>query len=62
MRKDGEVFTGAIEYHPTVVELGIGTATVADSSIDRTATLEIATGRVLSPPGTEGGRDGEAAT
>ncbi len=55
LRKDGQVFTGAVEYHPTVVELGVATATVSDCGIDRTATVELATGRVLSPPGTEGG-------
>jgi hypothetical protein len=54
MRKDGEVFTGAVESHPTVAEMGVGTATVSDCGIDRTATIDIKTGKVLSPPGTEG--------
>jgi len=55
LRTDGLVFTGAVEMHPTVLEVGGGVATVEDCSIDRTATVELATGRVLSPPGTEGG-------
>lgn len=54
LRKDGQVFTGAVEVHPTVVELGGGRAIVADCGIDGTATVELATGRVLSPPSTEG--------
>ena len=54
LRTDGQVFTGSIELHPTVVELGGGTATVADCNIDRTSTVDIATGKVLSPPATEG--------
>ena len=63
MRKDGEVFTGAVEYHPTVVELGIGTATVADCSIDRTATRRNRDWKGPEPPRDRGrARDGEAAT
>ena len=30
-------------------------APLTDCGIDRTATVEVATGKVLSPPGTEGG-------
>jgi len=55
LRVSGKVFTGDVETHPTVVELGGGLATVADCGVDRTATVELATGKVLSPPGSEGG-------
>ncbi|MDQ1537048.1 MAG: hypothetical protein QOE58_1441 [Actinomycetota bacterium] len=58
LRRDGQVYTGSVEVHATVVELGIGTAIVSDCGIDRTATVDAKTGEVLSPPGT----DGHAAT
>lgn len=54
LRKVGQKFTGAVELHPRVRELSAATATVADCNIDRTATVEVATGKVVSPPATEG--------
>ena len=49
LRSDGHVFTGAVEMHPTVVELGAGTATVVDCGIDRTATSRDRDGRGAEP-------------
>ena len=54
LRTDGQIFTGTVELHPTVVEMGGGTAIVTDCAIDRTATVELKTGKIISPPGTEG--------
>jgi hypothetical protein len=55
LRNNGKVYQGTVEFHPVVVELGPSTATVQDCSIDRTATVVLATGEVTSPPGSEGG-------
>lgn len=54
LRRDGHVYRGSVEVHPTIVELGLDTATVQDCGIDRTSTIDLRTGQVVSPPGTEG--------
>ena len=54
LRRDGQVYRGSVEVHPAVVELGPDTATVQDCGIDRTSTIDLRTGQIVSPPGTEG--------
>ena len=49
LRKAGQVFRGAVEVHPTVIELSSDTATVEDCAVDRVSIVDVATGLVIEP-------------
>ena len=51
LRKDGHVYRGGVEVHPTVVELTADTAVVADCGIDTVSVVDARTGQVVTPPG-----------
>ena len=52
LRSKGQVLTGDIELHPSVVALGSDTATVVDCNIDRTARIDGRTGSTVVGAGT----------
>ena len=52
LRSKGQVLTGDIELHPSVVALGSAIATVVDCNIDRTARIDGRTGSTVVGAGT----------
>lgn len=51
LRKAGQVSTGNVQVHPSVVELTADTAVVADCGIDGLSVVDARTGEVVTPAG-----------
>lgn len=51
LRRDGHVYRGTVEVHPTVTELTADTAVVTDCGIDTVSVVNARTGEVVTPAG-----------